>query len=194
MYQWNNEKKLEALNVSGENDILTFEAGSEKAEVYIKDGDIEKVICFNNGKKIVIDKSAVVCVTPGEGNTQRDVYHYLKPDGPLPIMRLGITKHKGIGTWSSLPHAFELESEPGFEEVFFYLLEGKPKRAIQLGKGLWCDGIPVDKAWFVYDHSWSTVPMGYHPIVGEPGVKVSYIWVYLAKKPEWEKVQKSRYV
>ena len=26
------------------------------------------------------------------------------------------------------------------------------------------------------------------PVVGEPGVHVSYIWVYLCKKPEWEKI------
>jgi len=31
--------------------------------------------------------------------------------------------------------------------------------------------------------------MGYHPVVGEPGVQISYVWVYLAKYPRWEKVK-----
>jgi hypothetical protein len=31
--------------------------------------------------------------------------------------------------------------------------------------------------------------MGYHPVVGEPGVHISYVWVYLAKYPRWEKVK-----
>lgn len=193
MYKWNNENKLQTLKVSGENDVLVFETGDEKAKVYIQNNDIAKVVCSYNGKETVINKSERAHLVPGEGNTQRDVYHYLKPGGPLPTLRLGITKHRGTGTWSSLPHQFELETEPGFEEVFFHLLQGKPERAIQLGRGVWADNSPVDEAWFVYDRSWSTIPMGYHPVVGEPGVEVSYIWAYLAKKPKWEKVQKSWY-
>lgn len=190
MYQWNNEKKLKDLKVNGENDILTFEANGEKAEVYLKGNDIEKVVCSCNGKTTTVNKADAICITPGEGNTQRNVYHFSTPDGPLPTMRLGITKHLGIGTWSSLPHAFETKPEQGFEEVFFHLLKGGPKRAVQLGKGLWVDGSEVDGAWFIYDHTFSTVPMGYHPVVGEPEVEVSYVWVYLAKKKEWEKVHK----
>ena len=99
--------------------------------------------------------------------------------------------HKGVestGTWSSLPHDFELRTEPGFEEVFFYLLEGETKVAIQRGNGIWFDNKRVDDAWIVKDLTFGTIPMGYHPIVAEPNVQVSYIWVYLCKKPEWEKI------
>ena len=103
-------------------------------------------------------------------------------------MRLGITQHRGQGTWSSLPHAFELHTEPGFEEVFFYLLDGSPQRAIQVGRGVWQDNSPVDAIWPVSDRTFGVVPMGYHPVVGEPGVRVSYVWVYLAKKKAWEKI------
>lgn len=191
MYSWNNEKILKDLKVNGQDDILTFEANGQKAEVYLKDGDIDKVVCSYNGKTYTVNKSDAICITPGEGNTKRDVYHFLSPGGPLPTMRLGITKHTNLGTWSSLPHAFETNPEPGFEEVFFYLLKNEPKRAVQLGKGLWYNGSAVDACWFIYDHTFSTVPMGYHPIVGEPGVEVSYVWVYLAKKQEWEKVHKN---
>jgi len=117
------------------------------------------------------------------------VYHYLKPNGPAPTMRLGITKHKGVATWSSLPHDFELNTEAGFEEIFFYILEGGPKRAIQVGKGVWYDNKRVDSAWIVENKSFGVVPMGYHPVAGFPKVRVSYVWVYLAKKKKWEKVK-----
>lgn len=193
MYKWNNENKLDTLKVGGENDVLVFEAGDEKAKVYIENNDIVKVVCEYQGKTETVEKSQTVHLNPGEDNTKRDVYHFAKPNGFLPTIRLGITQHRGISTWSSLPHEFELNTEPGFEEVFFHILEGGPKRAIQLGKGVWSDNSPVDKAWFVYDRSFSTIPMGYHPVVGEPGVKVSYIWAYLAKKPAWEKVHPSDY-
>ncbi|EKD47808.1 MAG: hypothetical protein ACD_65C00280G0003, partial [uncultured bacterium] len=105
-----------------------------------------------------------------------------------PMMRLGITKHCGLGTWSSLPHDFELNTEPDFEEVFFYLIEGGPKRGFQVGRGVWHDNSEVDGVWPIKDRTFSTVPMGYHPVVGEPHANVSYIWVYLVKKPHWEKI------
>jgi len=37
---------------------------------------------------------------------------------------LGITKHTDVGTWSSLPHSFELKKEPGFYD---WLEEGLNK-------------------------------------------------------------------
>jgi len=187
-YPWMNKIRLETLRVSGSGNILVFETDVEKAEVHINDNDISKVIHITNDSQIIIEKSQGYHLVVGEGNTQRDVYHYLKPAGPSLLLRLGITIHRGLGTWSSLPHDFELQTEPGFEEVFFYLLQGGSKKAIQVGRGMWCDGSVVDEVWLVKDHSWSTIPMGYHPLVGEPGVKVSYIWAYLAKKKEWEKI------
>jgi 5-deoxy-D-glucuronate isomerase len=187
-YPWSNDEKLLTLKVGGESDVLTFETGQEKAEVYLVDGNIERVVCSVSGTRTVINREQAHHVVVGEGNAQRDVYHYLKPNEAAPSLRLGITKHRGFGTWSSLPHPFELIPELGFEEVFFHLLKGGSGRAIQVGKGVWCDGTPVDQAWFVRDHSWSTIPMGYHPVVGEPEVHVSYIWAYPAKKKQWEKI------
>lgn len=187
-YQWCNKERLVTLKAVGEENKLIFETENEKAEVYIENGDIERVVCKALENTTVITKDQRHHIVVGEGNFQRNVFHYLKPSGPAPFMRLGITKHCGYGTWSSLPHPFELHAELGFEEVFFYLLEGGPLRAIQVGKGVWYDGTKVDEAWFVNDHCFGTIPMGYHPVVGEPGVHVSYIWAYLAKKKEWEKI------
>lgn len=188
MYPWNNKKRLDTLKVKGKNGVLIFKTYTEKAEVFIESGDIAKVVFTCEGKTDIISKEDRHHIVVGEGNAKRDVYHYLRPGGPAPTFRIGITHHSGLGTWSSLPHDFELRTEPGFEEVFFYILQGGPQRAIQLGRGKWYDGTEVDGLWFVYDHTWSTVPMGYHTVVGEPGVHVSYVWAYLAKKKEWEKI------
>ena len=187
-YKWCNDAKLDILHASGQDSKLIFKSDKDTAEVFIEGNDISKVIYTNAEKVFTIQNSEAKQVTVGEGNTLRDVYHYLKPGGPAPEMRLGITKHRSIGTWSSLPHGFEKNLERDFEEVFFYLIEGENKRAVQVGEGVWYDGSEVSTSWFVQDRSFSTIPMGYHPIVGEPGVKVHYIWVYLCKKKEWEKI------
>jgi 5-deoxy-D-glucuronate isomerase len=179
---------LESLSAEGSSCILEFKTEKERARVMLKDGDIEEVIFETGGSESRIRKEDRRHLIVGDGNLQRDVYHYLLPGGPAPTMRLGITHHKGPGTWSSLPHDFELNTEPGFEEVFFHILRGGTQRAIQIGRGVWSDFAEVDSSWPVRDHTFSTIPMGYHPIVGEPGVNVSYVWVYLCKKPTWEKI------
>jgi 5-deoxy-D-glucuronate isomerase len=189
-YAWSNEQKLDTLSAAGEADVLTFKAAGEEAQVHLDPEGIAKVVFTASGNAPVeIRREDAHAIVVGEGNAQRDVYHFLKPGGPAPTMRLGITKHRGLGTWSSLPHDFELNTEPGFEEVFFYLLSGGPQRAVQVGRGVWHDNTAVDSVWPIADRTFSTVPMGYHPVVGEPGTHVSYIWVYLAKHPRWEKVK-----
>ncbi|MBT0663922.1 5-deoxy-glucuronate isomerase [Geobacter pelophilus] len=187
-YQWSNANRLQTLQVSGGNNQLLFASEQEKAEVYLEGGTISRVVCHSkSGTTEILAKDAYHIVV-GESNWQRDVYHFLKPGGPAPTLRLGITVHAGAGTWSSLPHPFELNLEPDFEEVFFHLLEGGSQSAVQLGRGVWADNTAVDEAWLVKDRTFSTIPMGYHPVVGEPHVKVAYVWAYLAKKPSWEKV------
>lgn len=200
---WSNEKRLDTLEVQADNihaketsGVLIFSNGpsDEMAQVYLDNGDISKVVFSGFGgrrNRATIEKKDALKIIVGEGNCKRDVYHFLKPGGPAPVMRLGITHHSGLGTWSSLPHGFEKEEnlEPGFEEVFFYILRGGSERAIQVGKGLWNDGTNVDAVWPVYNRTFGTVPMGYHPVAGEPGVHVSYVWCYLAKHKRWEKVK-----
>jgi 5-deoxy-D-glucuronate isomerase len=191
-FGWSNDVRLDTLRAQGKRrktgDVLVFTTNEERAEVYLEDGVLEKVIFYGADGLVIVPSKDVQPIVVGEGNTQREVYHFLKPN-PVTTMRLGITVHKGEGTWSSLPHDFELNTEPGFEEVFFYILEGGSKKAIQVGKGVWVDNEPVDSVWPVENETFGTVPMGYHPVVGEPGVNVSYVWAYLAKKPEWEKVK-----
>lgn len=189
-YDWSNIARLDTLKITGEGDLLVCEAPGERAEVHLKDGTIDKVVfSVAGGPSITIGAKDAHAMVVGSGNAQRDVYHYLKPGGAAPTMRLGITVHRGEGTWSSLPHDFELNTEPGFEEVFFYILKGGSKRGIQVGKGVWFDNTAVDTVWPIKDQTFGSVPMGYHPVVGEPGVHVSYVWTYLAKKKSWEKVK-----
>ncbi len=188
-YGWSNKCRLDSLEVTGGNNILTFKSPGEEARVHLKEGNIVKVVFEGGMGKLTAISNWVRHMVPGKGNTKRDVYHYLTPDGPAPTMRLGITVHRGEGTWSSLPHDFEHKTEPGFEEAFFYILKGETKRAIQVGKGVWHDNEKVDDAWQVEDHTFGTVPMGYHPVVGEPGVHVSYVWCYLALHKRWEKIK-----
>jgi 5-deoxy-D-glucuronate isomerase len=187
-YPWSNANRLKTLQVSGSDNVLFFSSEQEKAEVYLEEGNISRVVCHANGVTTEIPAKDAHHIVVGESNWQRDVYHFLKPNGPAPTLRLGITLHCGEGTWSSLPHPFELNLEPDFEEVFFHLLEGGSRRAVQLGRGVWADNSAVDEAWPVRDHTFSTIPMGYHPVVGEPHVKVAYVWAYLAKKQSWEKI------
>jgi len=189
MYQWSNKKRLDTLTVEGADNVLTFAGPDEKVTVKLADQDISEVVVEPvGGEAVTIAAAAAKKIVVGEGNTKRDVYHFLMPGGPAKTMRLGITKHCAESAWSSLPHDFELNTEPGFEEAFFHLLKGGSERAIQVGRGVWFDNEAVDSIWPVRNETFSTVPMGYHPVVGEPGVLVSYIWAYLAKKKEWEKI------
>jgi len=189
-YPWCNERRLQTLVAVGEDNVLHFATGEEDAKVHLDADGIAKLVFTEKGKPPVeIPRRAAHAIVVGEGNATRDVYHYLKPGGPAPTMRIGITKHRGLGTWSSLPHDFELSTEPGFEEVFFYILSGGAKRGIQVGRGVWHDNTEVDAVWPIVDRSFGVVPMGYHPVVGEPGTSVWYVWVYLAKHARWEKVK-----
>ena len=192
MYRFCKTAPLPTLKVSGENDILVFATPTERATVTLSaDGNIASVIHADlvSGSETTIPTADSHHIVVGAGNWERDVYHYLKPCEQSHLqLRLGITMHRGTGTWSSLPHDFENAPEAGFEEVFFYLLEGTTQKAIQVGRGLWEDGASVDEVWPVSNREFSAVPMGYHPVVGEPGVNVKYVWAYLAKKQAWEKI------
>lgn len=190
-YPYVKKASLPTLQAEGASDELVFRGDGEEAVVRFTDAGIAAVTHKDLAcrSERVIEAAAAHHIVVGEKNWTRDVYHFLKPsDHPHFKLRLGYTAHQGLGTWSSLPHDFENRPEPGFEEVFFYLLTGGPRRAYQVGRGLWADGSAVDSIWPVQDRAFSTVPMGYHPVVGEPGCQVRYIWAYLAKEKRWEKI------
>ena len=189
LYEWSNAQRLHTLRAWGEEDELRFQSKSESVTVKLNsDGFISHVLLYDGVEERKITDQDTKKVIVGDGICEREVIHFLAPGGPSKRLRLGITHHKVAGGWSSLPHDFELNTEPGFEEVFFHVLKGGTQRAAQFGRGVWCDGSEVDAVWPVSDRTFSTIPMGYHPVVGEPDVKVSYIWIYDCKYPRWEKI------
>ena len=101
-------------------------------------------------------------------------------------LRLGNFTQKAVGPVCLIN--LRLILKRGFEEFFFYLLKNSPKTAIQVGQGVWHNSKKVSKSWLVKDKTFSVIPMGYHPVVGLPNVKVSYIWAYIAKYKRWEKI------
>ena len=136
-YKWENEVRLDVLKVEGQDSKLFFKTDKEEAEVYLDGQDIGRVVHRHDGVETIISNENSHHVVVGKGNEERDVFHYLKPNGPAPELRLGITKHRGVGALSILPHNFELNLEPGFEESFFHLISGKNKSAIQLSESIW---------------------------------------------------------
>jgi 5-deoxy-D-glucuronate isomerase len=192
LYPYSNTAPLPGLRAKGEGDKLFFRTATEEAVVRLSaENRIEAVEHCDLTTEATrqVQAASAHHIVVGSGNWRRDVYHFLIPSPQAHLqLRLGLTVHSGEGTWSSLPHDFENHPEPGFEEAFFYLLSGGNGRAIQVGRGMWCDGSVVDRVWPVQDRVFSVIPMGYHPVVGEPGVKVSYVWTYLAKKKAWEKI------
>src|SRR3990167_3259813 len=127
MYEFMNDKsKLQTLKASGTGGILVFETETEKAYVSLSNNSIDEVLHIYkpNGIATIFFEKDVFQLEVGEGNNKRTVKHYLKPnkDAPHLQLRLGITEHSSCGSWSSLPHDFENNPEPGFEEVFFYMI------------------------------------------------------------------------
>jgi 5-deoxy-D-glucuronate isomerase len=163
---------------------------NEEIKVLLKKNNIDKVYYKNNEdlKFNLLKKSKFKVKIIGEKYFKRKVIHFLYHKFDNFKLRVGVTHHIGEGSWSSLPHKFENRLEKGFEEFFFYLLKNKPEQAIQVGKGVWHNFKKVDSAWKVNNKSFSEIPMGYHPVVGLPNVKVSYVWAYLAKHKRWEKI------
>ena len=197
---FHHEDKLKDLKVDlmgdSKDSLYSIDYKNESVAIRILNGEpTEYSLMYNKDVKNSITKESFDChqIIVGAGQHQRrHVYHFATPDGILPTLRCGYTFHIGDSTWSSTPHPFELNPEEGFEEVFLYLLKtSNPTMnatAIQVGAGMWEHGKKIDEIWQVNDRDISAIPMGYHPVVGEPGVHVSYIWAYLAKKKNWEKI------
>ena len=185
------EEKLKDLKVELDDQVYVIKYKNEMASIWIKGDKPHTYRLTWNEDTASGQASKAHHIVVGKGNLKRDVWHFSTPDGPLPTLRCGYTVHNDANTWSSTPHPFEMNPKSGFEEVFLYLLSSgtwEAGKAIQVGKGKWTDGDLVDSIWSVKDRDISAIPMGYHPVVGEPGVHVSYIWAYLAKKKSVEKL------
>lgn len=139
-----------------------------------------------NGRTFTLNDGQ--CYVKGKGIAQRDVWHIITRDLST-ALRVGLTRHRSA--FSSTPHPFELNSEPGFEEVFLLRLPNGGKGLLE-GAGYLPDGKPIDKAWPIRDMDAAQVPMGWHRVVALPDAdgrtpELWYIWCYLCLRPEWEK-------
>lgn len=182
--------KLPNISANYINSTYSVRTKFEEAKIKIKKNQISSVFYKTNldEKFIRLSKNTFKTKIIGKDNYKRKVIHFLYPKNKKYKLRLGITHHLKLSSWSSLPHKFETNLERGFEEFFFYLLKNSPNSAVQVGQGVWHDFKKVDKSWLVKDKTFSVIPMGYHPVVGLPNVKVSYIWAYIAKHKRWEKI------
>jgi 5-deoxy-D-glucuronate isomerase len=183
---WVNEQYNGRLGVqeSGEH-LITFTdyETDEQIVVYAPD-DPYGVTMTVNGQIISLFQSYQFI--KGAGIAQRCVYHYVNREHCM-ALRAGLTVHDAA--FSSTPHEFELNPEPGFEECFYFLTTGK---GLLEGEGVWPDGAPVDAAWPIRDRCVAQVPMGWHRVVALPledGIAPSlfYIWCYLCLHERWEK-------
>jgi hypothetical protein len=135
--------------------------------------------------------------------TARDVYPIIN-DPRLPF-RAGLTVHAARGTWSSLPHKFEAEEiltprPMPFYEKFAYVTDppggwgvqmriGHLARQDQYGaeRSDWTNGATVFR-----DRDIWNIPLGSHPVVGGPGVRLCYFWAYWSGGPAAEMTMSQR--
>jgi 5-deoxy-D-glucuronate isomerase len=176
--------------VYDKNKQILISTKDEILKIILKKNDVHKVYYKNkeNPQFELLKSSHYKKKIIGKKYFRRKVVHFLYSKSDNFKLRAGITYHSGEGSWSSLPHKFENNLEKGFEEFFFYLLKNAPFEAIQVGRGIWHNSKKVNSAWKVGNKTFSQIPMGYHPVVGLPNVRVAYIWAYIAKYKRWEKI------
>lgn len=109
----------------------------------------------------------------GKGTLRRSVREVLGADGPSKHIRCGETINE-IGGWSSWPpHSFDKNPENAakFEEVFYVFTDPKDGYAIIRKNGKLEELRSGDR---------TEVPLGEHPIVAGPGVRMMYVWFYVS--------------
>lgn len=118
----------------------------------------------------------------GKGTARREVRVILGADGPAKKLRCGETVNRR-GGWSSWPpHSFDKdpENDKHFQEFFYYFTDPRDGLAYQV---LNTEIVRVDSGRKL------EIPLGYHPVVAGPGVKLMYVWFYVSPEdkhyPRW---------
>jgi hypothetical protein len=181
--KWINKGAFYALRVSTLGPRITFEDLVEDDTIHVY---VDHTHPFLTGFVTGLGETLEPCfdVTRGSGLTERRVIHYTNRSTHRRL-RVGLTIHQSV--FSSLPHPFEKDPVPGFEEAF-YMVGGKTLVEMQ---GLMGTDY-VDTAVACRGGDLVAVPMGWHRVVALPDddgnpTPLAYIWAYLAKRTEWEK-------
>jgi 5-deoxy-D-glucuronate isomerase len=147
-----------------------------------------------------LDRRAIQKGDAGEG-TARRVYPFLNSRSLS--FRAGLTVHDAFGTWSSLPHAFELtdlqKPKPNpFYEQFAYVTQPAGEWGIQTRIG---HLFTEDYKSFDPNYRWANdtvtfkdrdivdIPLGVHPVTAGPGVRLAYFWMYYGGLQQREKFE-----
>lgn len=181
--KWINKGGFYALRVSTLGHRVTFEdlVEDDIVQVYI-DEAYPLLSRFESNDEVL---APCFDVTRGHGLTERRVVHYTDRSTHRRL-RVGVTVHQSV--FSSLPHPFEKDPVPGFEEAFIIITPGKGLVEMEGIMG----AIPIDEAVPVRGGDLVAVPMGWHRVVALPNADgepwpMAYVWAFLSKRPEWEK-------
>jgi hypothetical protein len=90
------------------------------------------------GRTVTLTMDDAAHFLKGQNSASRSVWHYVTREHAT-ALRAGLTVHKPYSIVSSTPHEFELSPEPGFEEVFYFILPDGGKGTLE-GEGMWPDG------------------------------------------------------
>jgi 5-deoxy-glucuronate isomerase len=117
----------------------------------------------------------------GKDSLRREVREVLGFGGPSKHLRCGETINV-LGGWSSYPpHRFDKDKSEArdFQEVFYIFTDPKDGYAIMRRNGELVELHSGDKV---------DVPLGEHPIVAGPGVRLFYAWFFVGADklyPRW---------
>lgn len=110
-----------------------------------------------------------------ENNTRRDVWNFIDADFDCCRLMMGLCSGSPGGWTAWPPH----EHAAKREEVYFYFDMGN-------AFGIQCVYDDMDHPYMVAmvrEGDLISIPRGYHPNVGCPGGRISYVYCMVAKKP-----------
>jgi len=192
-WKWANEPQAGRLQVQETGESLLRFADTETGEhvtVFAPDNFTDVTMTVSaGGRTTTVSIDDAKHFLKGSHIAARNVWHYVTRQHAT-ALRAGLTVHRNA--FSSTPHEFELDTEPGFEEVFYLLLPEGGKGILE-GQGLWPDGSDVDAAWPVRHRQLAQIPMGWHRVTALPldadgnVPMMGYVWCYLCTSERWEK-------
>ena len=172
-----NERTIGGRKNVFEKPGLGMLVGPGEYNITCKTYGFDCIVAYAAGNQMPRERAQAVagCETHiiGKGAARREVREILGHDGYSHRLRVGETVNRR-GGWSSWPpHSFDKDpaNASKFEEVFYYFTDPKDGVAFQ---------VQGNKIEPVLTGTEREIELGYHPVVGAPGVKLLYVWFYLS--------------